>query len=1159
MAVVVNDDVTQLKLLSALLTKGGFRATSFTSAAEALAHMHQHGAPDIVVTDLYMPELDGWRFCRLLRSPEYKQLNAIPVMVISATFSGEATSRITTELGADAFLSAPVDGRELIETANALLQGDRLCHPARVLIATDDPALSEALENIFAENGYEPLPVPSFGEIQKTLEKGFPDVFILEHHLLDDTGNEIIDELHSQHTDCVCVIIADDPNPELALSWMRRGAAAYLRKPFAPEYLIEVCARARREMSLLRVEDLLDRRARAEREHEKHTQSIFRAAPVGIGVVVRRVFTEVNDKFCAMTGYAREELIGRTSRMIYPSDADYEFVGREKYRQIESSKTATGTVETRFLRKDGNVIDVLLSSTAIDPDDPSMGITFTALDITERKRMETELRESRQLLRDVLDTVPVRVFWKDRESRYLGCNLACARDAGLSRPNDVVGKDDYQMGWKDQAEKYRADDKEVMESGYSKLGYEETQSTPSGGLIWLRTNKVPLRNEQGDIIGVLGTYEDITEQKRISHALHINAEQLSLSLKAGRVGIWEFWPFQDKVFFNETWFTILGYAPDEMPQHYNTWRDLLHPDDQPLAEAYVQKHIQTGSDFDLQFRMKSKNGEWRWIQACGYVVERAQDGKAEHITGTHTDITERKLAEIALRESEERFRGIYEISPVGIAVINTRTQQFIEANEGFLRIVGYTLEELRQLTVKAITHPEDWPREQAYNQDYTAGKFDKYELEKRFVRKDGEIRHVIVAADFLHFGKPPRALACGTIVDITERKQAEEERESLQEQLIQAQKMESIGRLAGGVAHDFNNMLAVILGQTEMALEQIAPESQLRKDLQEIELAAQRSVELTRQLLAFARKQTVSPKTLVVNDAVENMLKMLKRLLGENIELVWNPGENLWPVLIDPSQMDQILINMAVNAHDAIAGPGQLRIETGNMIFDEAAGKTLPGISPGEYVQLSVSDTGCGIDEKLLEHIFEPFFTTKAEGRGTGLGLSTVYGAVKQNGGHITVESAPGKGTRFRIFLPRAQDSQASAVETSAYQGAASGETVLLVEDEPAILQLTRRVLEKYGYTALTAASAQEALAMAEKHAGPIHLLLTDVVMPGMNGRDLFENIRLVRPDIKVLYMSGYTGDTLLNHGVNNTSPDFLQKPFSIKILVDKIRERLDS
>ena len=399
-----------------------------------------------------------------------------------------------------------------------------------------------------------------------------------------------------------------------------------------------------------------------------------------------------------------------------------------------------------------------------------------------------------------------------------------------------------------------------------------------------------------------------------------------------------------------------------------------------------------------------------------------------------------------------------------------------------------------------------------------------------------------------------------TFFDVTARKRSEAEREKLEEQLRQAQKMESVGRLAGGVAHDFNNMLGVIIGHVEMALSQVAPSQPLYADLDEINKAAQRSANLTRQLLAFGRKQTIAPRRLDLNETVESMLAMLKRLIGENIDLVWNPKANLWPVKVDPSQIDQILANLCVNARDAIAGFGKLTIETENCVLDEAYCALHVGVAPGEYALLAVSDSGCGMDKETLSHLFEPFFTTKETGKGTGLGLATVYGIIKQNNGSINVYSEPGQGTIFRIYLPRQEGKQGEArTEGAARQTPRGNETILLAEDETAILKMTAVILERQGYTVLAASTPGEAIRLAREHAGEIHLLITDVVMPEMNGRELAKSLLALNPNIKSLFTSGYTANVIAHHGVLDEGVNFIQKPASLRDLMVKVREVLDS
>jgi PAS domain S-box-containing protein len=394
--------------------------------------------------------------------------------------------------------------------------------------------------------------------------------------------------------------------------------------------------------------------------------------------------------------------------------------------------------------------------------------------------------------------------------------------------------------------------------------------------------------------------------------------------------------------------------------------------------------------------------------------------------------------------------------------------------------------------------------------------------------------------------------------DVTGRKLAEVEREKLRMQLNQAQKLESIGRLAGGVAHDFNNMLGVILGHAELLADKLPPDSPVHADLSQIMAAGHRSADLTRQLLAFARKQIAAPKLLDLNQATESLLKMLKRLIGEDVDLLWRPAASLEPVLMDSSQIDQVLVNLCVNARDAIANNGKITIETGTVVFDDQYCAAHLGFSPGKFALLAVSDNGCGMDKETQVQIFEPFFTTKESGKGTGLGLSTVFGIVKQNDGFINVYSEPGEGTTFRIYLPcyAARATRAALREDEPLLHGRG--TILLVEDEPAILEMTRQSLEGFGYCVLTASTPSAAIKMARGHAGEIELLITDVVLPEMNGRDLSLSLLRIYPNLKRLFISGYTADVIVHHGVLDLGVQFLQKPFSMRDLSAKVSELLE-
>jgi signal transduction histidine kinase/ActR/RegA family two-component response regulator len=437
-----------------------------------------------------------------------------------------------------------------------------------------------------------------------------------------------------------------------------------------------------------------------------------------------------------------------------------------------------------------------------------------------------------------------------------------------------------------------------------------------------------------------------------------------------------------------------------------------------------------------------------------------------------------------------------------------------------------------------------------------------------FVRmndENGQFIGVISVDDSKSGHKPsletirPLEIYASLIAQIIILKREQTNRERLEEQLRMAQKMESVGRLAGGVAHDFNNMLGVILGHAELAQKKLDPADPVFSNLEEIHKAATRSAQITRQLLAFARKQTVVPRILDLNETVEGMLEMLRRLIGENINLSWMPENGLWPVQMDPSQIDQILANLCVNARQAIGGVGKITVLTGNSSLDEQYCDNHAGFVSGDYVRLVVTDDGCGMDRQTLAHIFEPFFTTKAIGEGTGLGLATVYGAVKQNNGFVYAESEPGQGAAFTIYLPRYQGAVGQAQTAEAMDVVLPGhESILLLEDEPAILEMTTTMLQLLGYTVLAAGTTEEALRLAVMHEGEIDLLLTDVIMPEMNGRDLAGRLLVGQPEMRVLFMSGYAANILTHQGVLDAGVNFLEKPFSMQELAAKVRQTLE-
>ena len=506
-----------------------------------------------------------------------------------------------------------------------------------------------------------------------------------------------------------------------------------------------------------------------------------------------------------------------------------------------------------------------------------------------------------------------------------------------------------------------------------------------------------------------------------------------------------------------------------------------------------------------------------------------------------------------LRESEERFRTIFESSAMGIRLADL-DGRLLAANRSFEQMLGYGAGELAGTSFSDISHPDDVEGHLTLFRELVEGKRDSYQIEKRFLRRDGTVlwSHLTASLVLDADGRPQFAI--GMVQDVTARKQ-------LEEQLREAQKMDALGRLAGGIAHDFNNLLTVIGTYSTFALRQLEDDDDdLRRDIEEIQKAGERATSLTQQLLALSRRQVLQPQVLDLNAVVADTYKMLRRLIGENIEIVTDLGAALGPVKADPGQIEQVLINLVLNARDAMGSGGRLTIETANVDLDVPLVHNGVETRSGPYVVLTVGDTGCGMDEATRLRVFEPFFTTKEKGKGTGLGLSTVYGIVTQSGGTIFVNSSVGTGTKIEVFLPRPADATLDPREFPPRAAVSAGaETVLLVEDEDGVRVAARRILRERGYRVLEAFDGIDALRVTESHPGPIHLLITDVVMPRMGGPELVERLGELRPDIKVLYISGYTDEADVARGVAADDAGFLQKPFTQDVLAMKVRSLLDT
>ena len=736
-----------------------------------------------------------------------------------------------------------------------------------------------------------------------------------------------------------------------------------------------------------------------------------------------------NRAFYESNGLTPEQVIGRTSEEIGRGQtSEDEQLIRQRLlagEKIISRKTSRRTAQGE---------EYFLYSANISDFQGRKAVFISSINITDQKKMEDELRQSEERFRRIFDLSPVPMVLLDGSGRLLEINRQFVRTLGYTA-DDMTTLDEWWLRAYPDPD-VRGEVKKKWFDSIEKAIRSDGTVGPVEACIKVKDGSEHIMMVSAAMIGqtMLASFSDITDIRRSQEALRTSERRYAEALAATSDAIWEWDPITNRMYFSPRWYEMLGFAGGGNAMSFEEWRSLIHPDDVRSTIDLIQGSLLAigGSGYSVDYRIRHRDGSWRWIRARGNVVTRSGIGTPTLFSGTNTDITAQKFAE--------------------------------------------------------------------------------------------------------------------------------DENRRLQAQMQQNQKIESVGRLAGGVAHDFNNMLGVILGYTELALRQVPENEKLHAQLTQIRKAAERSAELTRQLLAFARQQTAEPKVLDLNATVTGMLKLLQRLIGEDIDLAWKPCGGKLTLRIDPSQVDQILANLCVNARDAIKDTGAIVIRTSTVHLDEDEASSIPEAAPGNYVVLTVEDTGCGMDRETQSKIFEPFFTTKKVGEGTGLGLATIYGIVVQNRGFIRVDSEIGKGSSFMIYLPRfdGEESRASEQKTDpVLEG--KGETILIVEDDPRMLDATCALLEQLGYPFLAAASPAEAMKLAEENAGRISLLMTDVIMPGTNGRELSRKARELIPSLKCLFMSGYTANIISTHGVLDEGVAFIQKPFTLAELGRKIRQTLDA
>jgi PAS domain S-box-containing protein len=1140
--------------------------------------------------------------------------------------------------------------------------------PLRVLIVEDSEEDTLLIVRELKRGGFDPIHerVETAEAMKAALFTETWDLILADYAMPHFSGLEALKFSKESELDLPFIIVSGSIGEDVAVEAMKSGAHDYIMK----NNLARLVPAIQQELREAEVRRKLKHSEKALQEAEKrYRQVVENATEIIYAVDEKGNFTYGNPTSLKVTGFSLEQLRQYNYQdLVVPEHRERVL---QAYINQLRERRSTSYIEFPFFSKSGEIIWFGQNASLVIEEGKVVGFHIIARDITERKRGEEALRWSEETARALLNATTDSVFLIDRSGTVLALNEMAGKRLNR-RVDEILGACLYDFLPPDLAKRRKARFDQVFHSGNPAYFEDERQG------IHFDNCAYPVSDVTGKVMKIAIYGRDITERKKAEVALRESEERNRTLVETSPDAITLLDLNLNIIMANQPALKLYGHESAEEIKGKNGF-DYLALEERGRATEDMRKMLETGSMGPIEYTLVKKNGTPFPAELKASLVLDAQK-KPSGIILVSRDITERKKAEEALRESEEKYRTILENIEDGYYEVDI-AGNFAFFNDSFCRIYGYPREELIGMNDRQYTDQENAKKLfQTFNRVYRTGESAKG-TDWEIIRKDGTKRNIEASVSLIKdasgnqigfrglvhditerkkaeeqlsklfraveqspatvmitdtdanieyvnpkftqltgytleevIGKNPRILKSGetppeeykrlwdTITsgrewqgefhnkkkngelywesasissiknaeglithlvavkeDITGRKRAEEERAALQEQLRQSQKMEAIGKLAGGVAHDFNNLLTVIKGYCQLSLVEMKESAPIRDTLEVINKAAEKAADLTRQLLAFSRRQIMEMRVLDLNALLQNLDKMLRRIIGEDIELVTSLGEDLGRVKADPGQIEQVVMNLAVNAKDAMSKGGKLIIETANVELDEAYARTHVAVTPGPYVMIAVSDTGTGMPLEVRDRVFEPFFTTKGKGKGTGLGLSTVYGIVKQSNGNIWVYSEPGKGTTFKIFLPRVDEpAEKLKVQEIGEEFPRGSETILVVEDDKEVRNLTVRILKRQGYTVLDGSYGDEAFSVCRQHKGPIHLLLTDVVMPGMDGRALSESLSQLHPEMKVLYMSGYTDDAIVHHGVMEKGMNYIQKPFTVNGLTKKVRELLD-
>jgi two-component system, cell cycle sensor histidine kinase and response regulator CckA len=1248
---VVDDEPLNLKLAEFRLRRAGFEVETAQGGPQALERARRR-RPDAILSDVMMPVMDGFTFCREVR--RIPELAAVPVVLLSSAYVDAADADLARQMGANALVVRSPDLAEALAALERSVAapgrpeaGPRTdvtaLHRERLQVQLDrQAARNEALLRQAAIQATALSIVRGLSEVlsqPRNVTDVLADVLV---HCLDAAGLStgllyVTDTSGAYHLQAQFGVDADRrPDAELCFGHpdlLRRiaasgepaalSSAAEAPPPDERDFLFRVGTPSAVVMPFVVMGEVFGVLLLASDNHDLSEESWISFArnlavqfgqTVALGQSLKRLaasesryrtlMEEANDAIyvvnphgvivganrrgAALAGMTRDEVVGRHISSFGPPEAAAEpdYLAPFGRTLTAGSGSGEGIV---LQRPDGSRVEVDFSMSRTETDG-DVAVLAIGRDVTERNRAGRELAERMEMAAFAADTgaalvrdQPLGTMLQQCAEAMVGhLQAAFARIWTLNEAGDV-------LELRASAGQYTHLDGPHgrVAVGAHKIGRIAAERVPHltndiQNDPWISDRAWAAREGMvafagyplvvGDhLVGVMAMFGRQPLSATVLDAMAAVANQIALGIEGKRAedALRKAQQRLDHVVFHGpavlyslrpaggtfelTWISanverLLGYPARECLAS-DWWTSRLHADDRDRVLAEIGGLPASGR-VEHEYRFLHRDGGYRWVRAEIRLLRNAS-GEGVEAVGSWSDVGARKAAEIQLQESEEKYRLLFDSNPFPMSVVDRKTIEFLAVNEASVRVYGFSRDEFLSMTVSQIRAPDTaaLTAEDYLESSDAWGTGGRPLLLRRHRKKDGTEIEVEVARSPITFEGRPAWLAL--ISDVTQKK-------TLEAQLVRAQKMEAVGQLAGGIAHDFNNLLGVITGYSELLLRELSPTSRPAKRAEEILRAADRAAALTRQLLAFGRRQLLQPRLLDVNEVVADVEKMMRRLISEDIQITTIPGHGLGMVRADAGQLEQVLLNLAINARDAMPAGGRLLVETANADLDDSYVRLNPEAQAGRFVMLSVSDTGHGMDRKTMSRIFEPFFTTKEEGKGTGLGLATVYGIVRQSGGTVNVYSEPGQGTTFKIYLPRVDGPAAPAAPAARAEAPGGSETLLLVEDAEPLRLLIRELLENAGYVVVDADAPDKALSLVEAMPGAIDVVLTDMVMPRMSGQDFAGRLRVLKPEARIVFMSGYSdraiGDQALEPGAL-----FLQKPFTMDALMRIIREALDT